>query len=116
MKDPRRYKVPYAAPAETAKAQKQPIAIALRVNGEGAREDEKSSIAPGDSALDIFCNLYHRPEIQLTRDGISGVNRSHGFDGHSSGFLSGVFWFIWQGTERTDSGPIMMCSATSGKL
>ena len=75
--------VPYAAPAETVKAQKQPIAIALSVKGEGTWEDERSSLVPGDSALDIFCDRYYRPEFQLTRDGISGVNRSHGFNGHS---------------------------------
>ena len=96
MKDPRRYKVPYAAPAETAKAQKQPIAIALSVNGEGAWKDEISSLVPGDSAL---------AKIQLTRDGI-----------HFSGFMSGDVWLIWQGTDRTDTGPIMVSGAPPGKL
>ncbi len=104
MNDPRRYMVPYAAPAETVKAQKQPMAIALSVNGDGARESEKSSPVPGDSALDIFCDLYDHAEIHLARDGIKGVDYSHAFDGHlQASCLAPSGSFSW---ER--KGPIQV--------
>lgn len=46
INDPCRYKVPYAAPAETEKAQKQPTKIALNVKGEDALEDEEIADQP----------------------------------------------------------------------
>ena len=44
INDPCKYKVPYAAPAETEKAQKQPTEIALNVKAEGALEDEEIKV------------------------------------------------------------------------
>lgn len=46
INDPCRYKVPYAAPAETEKAQKQPTKIALKVKEEGALENEEIADQP----------------------------------------------------------------------